>query len=116
MSTNHYAIINIDSNSSLTSSLKLHIGKTGSGVILSGDWFDSFDAWKIFLRYNSDKLEVRDEYGTEQDIEEFIERIESFKPEERERQYRVIEQDHAHRLKDNWLDAEGYSMTKGVFF
>lgn len=118
MSTNFYAQIELSGRHSISSTISLHIGKTGVGTILSGDWFQSFAAWKEFLTHNADKVEIKDEYGTIHSVEALVERFESYDAVQRGRQYNWL-QTHPESIgkaSDHWLDADGFSFSKGEFF
>lgn len=119
MSTNFYAFIKLNQSETLEITQKLHIGKTGSSVIIQGDWFGSWDAWKAFLIYNKDKIRIEDEYSTPITLTQLIQRIEASSPEERRRQYDWVENDTRlgpDRMRNYSLDAAGYTISKGEWF
>lgn len=72
MSTNFYANMEIAPNVNY----KMHIGKrvNNNGIaIFSGRHFASVAAWEEFLRFNEHFIKIVDEYGTEHNLEKFIE-------------------------------------------
>ncbi len=80
MSTNFYFDLKLgDSRNHASVTYRMHIGKaTGSGngvyglSTVCGSHFPDVESWIKFLRHNSDAGIIRDEYGAEQDTEEFI--------------------------------------------
>ena len=115
MSTNYYARIRLGDSKSIETTIKLHIGKTGRGTIVSGDWFPSFAEWKKFLEFNEDKTVIVDEYEQELTVEELVKRFENFDYAARRRQYDAVSEQHAEHLEHYWLDADGHTMCKGDF-
>ena len=77
MSTNFYAHFTLGGGHHSDQSLvyKMHIGKRSSKGLstISGVHFPDVDSWVKFLRHNANAIKVVDEYGTDQDIEAFIE-------------------------------------------
>lgn len=75
MATNFYAIIHSEDRKM---NYRMHIGQTstsaaGTGIsTMSGIHFPDIDSWVKFLRHNADYIEIVDEYGNDEDIEEFI--------------------------------------------
>lgn len=119
MSTNFYAFIKLNQSETLEITQKLHIGKTGSGVSIQGDWFGSWADWKTFLIYNKDKVRIEDEYGTFITLQKLIERFEAYAPADRRRQYDWVMNDTRlgpDRMRNYSLDAEGYTISKGEWF
>lgn len=73
---------------------------------------ESWADWKRVLLAN--ELTVRDEYGDEYGVAEFIAIVEATPIEARGRQYRWLV-DHGYPLDRDWLDADGFSITRGEF-
>lgn len=73
---------------------------------------ESWADWKRVLTENS--LPIVDEYGQRHDLADFIERVEATGKEARRRQYQWIV-DHGYPLDDDYLDADGFSFTRGEF-
>jgi hypothetical protein len=115
MSTNYYAKVELGDRHSISTTLTMHIGKTGRGVSISGDWFRTFAEMKTFLEYNKDKVVIEDEYSVELSLDKLVEHFESFPYEKRRAQYDAVMSDYPTHSNDYWLDPEGYTFCTGYF-
>jgi len=113
MSTNFYAKITIPSDL-MDVGLKIHLGKTGGGITLSGTWFRSWSTMKEFLEFNEDKLVILDEYGSELDLVELADRFENFDMAARRKQFDWLENNDSAGV-GHWLDADGFTFMQGWF-
>lgn len=70
MHTNFYISWRINDTITMT----LHVGASSRGVMtmFSGEVFPTREAWRTFLEHNYYSLVLRDEDGTEHDINKFI--------------------------------------------
>lgn len=73
---------------------------------------ESWSDWKRALR--SEGVRIRDEYGGDCDVEEFIRDVEAVEPEWRSRQFDWL-LNHAYPLDRDWLDEDGFSFHRGEF-
>jgi hypothetical protein len=110
MSKNWYAEIKVAADET-TPVIKFHIGKTSSNsVSVDGNLFGSFAEMTDFLRFNESKAVITDEYGVTHTLTELEELFRSYPITERARQYRAAGSEH------NRLDAEGFTVSTGVWF
>lgn len=94
--------------------IRLHICK--SHTSFQGKVFNSWSAWRNFLKSNEDDVVIRDEYGGEWDVETFIADVESVAPESRRRQYAWMVDHYPERERpDDWLCPDGFSFHRGGF-
>lgn len=124
MSTNFYAELEIGQNVTY----KLHIGKRSSNGIstFNGKHFPSVAAWEEFLRFNEPIVKIVDEYGTEHNLEKFIE-DEFYVPGSSDRQIQWLRENLSDfvgiadepqknpRASKHWIDKDGYLFYKGEF-
>lgn len=94
--------------------IRLHICKNLTSF--QGKVFNSWSAWKNFLESNEWHLTIRDEYGVEHEVVDFVTSVEAVSADARSRQYRwMVEHYRPEQRPDDWLDAEGYSFHRGEF-
>lgn len=115
MSTNYYAEIKLAAGSTEITT-KMHIGRTGRTVTLSGDWFQTFQDWVRFLEFNSDKITIRNEYDAELTLVELVDHLESFSPEARRNQFEFMNQNPASvGAGAYWVDKDNFTFMTGWF-
>lgn len=76
MSTNFYALFTLGNPRNAQAVVyKMHIGKRSRNGLstVSGVHFPDVESWIKFLRHNASAVKIEDEYGTDHDIEAFIE-------------------------------------------
>jgi len=109
MSTNYYAHFKLGDSRDHTGAIyKIHICKgTWQGEdhgfavsTMAGKHFPDLASWIGFLRHNVDCVEVVDEYGTTQELEEFIEFLSKPGSGSQEQWLRDHEADESHRGLD----------------
>jgi hypothetical protein len=94
--------------------IRLHICK--SHTSFQGKVFNSWAAWRNFLENNEWNLTIRDEYGHEHDVAQFVADVESTSPEARSRQHQwMVDHYKPHERPDDWRDPDGFSFHRGEF-
>jgi hypothetical protein len=94
--------------------IRLHICK--SHTSFQGKVFNSWSAWRNFLESNEWNVTIRDEYGGEWEVAQFIDDVESTDATARGRQHKwMVDRYPAGQRLDDWADADGFSFHRGEF-